>query len=775
MATIALSRPLPPHRSSSTALDPISAISLESIAPAHAAVPNKHIPICPAGSAPSESEDTKTPLSPFPSEQDEQESLPGSLLYPPHGLSHISSGPLKLFEVGAADVAAAIDHISRQPLPDPSLVFPWFHGLHPQNHIQQAFFIARRRALRRTPSCFRGVTVVKADGNLTQSRLKGAIAPQEFLATDVEPEFIDVDPKDGFCVRNFQIQAAKSAMVSDIIIYGDDPVVVRKLAWDTAAAQLRWREKHQTQCHSLPEYNTFICVDPFDLFEENHAEVVAIDSTGRLTGNVIDFLHQERKEMYALTEASEITENVWLGPTPDPSAPDDGQFDILIECSDVGRLNPATLKSIAKSSEEPSERPFIDFPSSGSILPPSWSQAEADGILETCKWIYHLAHGTLPADEEDTSVDQNGDFSMREESEESDASGSSRPRRILIHCADGYTESTMLGIAYFSYSTGRGVADAWLHLHTEKGRNFFAYPTDVALLTCIEPRLLQESPLHAGKSIPEITELIHEPAWLAGLDGSFPSRVVDYMYLGNLGHANNPDLLKALGIRQILSVGEMPMWREGEMEDWGPDNIYAIQGVQDNGIDPLTYEFERCLEFIGEFALRESSVDKRPLLMIGIRTRPAERHRDVGSLPCGRVAKCYHMHRRGHEVDEHVLPRRLLLRPCSATQRHHPAPFALRVRAPEVGGSSASQRARALRHEKGIGMGRDCPRNCSSEPTIRQIIRHSRLPPHSEGGIHKPMEWRSWRVQLRDRVNLAAQNLPLCMAGLLQVLSSASD
>jgi dual specificity MAP kinase phosphatase len=72
------------------------------------------------------------------------------------------------------------------------------------------------------------------------------------------------------------------------------------------------------------------------------------------------------------------------------------------------------------------------------------------------------------------------------------------------------------------------------------------------------------------------------------------------MYLGNLGHANNPELLRALGITQILSVGEIAMWREGDLEKWGKENVCVVQGVQDNGIDPLTEEFARCLEFIGQ-------------------------------------------------------------------------------------------------------------------------------------------------------------------------------
>jgi dual specificity MAP kinase phosphatase len=105
-------------------------------------------------------------------------------------------------------------------------------------------------------------------------------------------------------------------------------------------------------------------------------------------------------------------------------------------------------------------------------------------------------------------------------------------------------------------------------------------------------------------SLAEITALVKdEPPWFAGLDGSFPSRITDCMYLGNLTHANNPSLLKALGITQILSVGETAMWRDGELEEWGTDNVCLVQGVQDNGIDPLTNEFERCLDFIGKSLL----------------------------------------------------------------------------------------------------------------------------------------------------------------------------
>ncbi|KAI1290564.1 hypothetical protein F5Y03DRAFT_56575 [Xylaria venustula] len=617
MATIALPRPIPTHRSSADIVNlspPISletAIDAQQAAPCPVPIPNKHIPACPTGPALVQTPNTPPPSPGRDDEEDHKTSpvgnndncyrlethRPSSLLHPPDKWPRLKLGPLSVFEIGADHVAAAIHHTAKQPLPDPSQVFPWFHGLHPGNHMQQAFFIARKKkALRKTPCCLRGLTIVKADGNLCESRLKGAISPHEFLRPGVEGDFIEMDPKEGFSVRNFQIQTAKSAVTSDIVVYGDDPQAVRMMGWKIASAQARWREKHRNPGPKLPEYNTFICLAPFIEFEKKYGEVVAVDSCGVLTGAVLDFFYQERREMYAMTKASEISQNVWLGPTPEPGNEDEKQYDVLIECSDLGRLNPAALQAIAENSSKGVKCRDLDFPSSGSIPAPTWSHAQADGILDTCKWIWHLAHGTLPTD---TDTDLDGDINMFATPSRSLNKDDIRPRKILIHCADGYTESTMLAIAYFSYSTGRPVADAWLDLHTVMKRNFFAYPTDVSLLTSLAPRLLRESPVCVDKDLSEITAMVqNEPKWFASLDGSLPSRVLDYMYLGNLGHANNPGLLKALGITQILSVGETAMWRDGELEEWGADNVLVIEGVQDNGIDPLTTEFEKCLEFI---------------------------------------------------------------------------------------------------------------------------------------------------------------------------------
>ena len=295
-----------------------------------------------------------------------------------------------------------------------------------------------------------------------------------------------------------------------------------------------------------------------------------------------------------MSNASEIATNVWLGPTPDSTlCPDkmDGEdcdFDILIETSDLAR--PPDSKALHRSAELSSHvQQFLEFPSSGSIMPPTWSHSEVDGLLEMCQYIHRLANPDLtPNSSDDSEQDSEGDIPMK--------TLFPKPRRVLIHCADGYTESSLLALTYFMYAECAPVHDAWIRMHCEKKRNFFAYPSDVALLTAIQPRILQESPRGQG-FIP--SSLPDDPAWLKRIDGSLPSRILPYMYLGNLAHANNPELLTAMGIKRILSVGEPVSWPAEKLESWGKKNLLFIDRVQDNGVDPLTDEFDRCLGFIG--------------------------------------------------------------------------------------------------------------------------------------------------------------------------------
>lgn len=217
-----------------------------------APIPNKHIPVCPPGDLPA------TP----PASPPRHDSLieTSSITYPPHAFCSKYSDDPPLYTITADRLAEALEHIATQPLPNPEQVFPWMHGLHADNQIQLAFFSSRRRSGRKVPRCIRSITLVKTGGNLTASKLKGAIAPDEILqsVSSDAPQFIECDPKDGFSVRNFQIQACKLATVSDIVVYGDHktrPEDTIALAQKISRAQRQYEEKNGLQTRL---FNTFM-------------------------------------------------------------------------------------------------------------------------------------------------------------------------------------------------------------------------------------------------------------------------------------------------------------------------------------------------------------------------------------------------------------------------------------------------------------------------------------------------------------------------------------
>lgn len=495
-------------------------------------------------------------------------------------------------------MAEAIEHMATHPLPNPEQVFPWLHGLHDENQMQLAFFSSRRKSVRKVPNCLRGLTLVKTGGNLNNSRLKGAIAPDEILqpASSDAPAFIECDPKDGFSVRNFQIQACKLAMVSDIIVYGDqktNPNDTVALAQRISKAQRQYEARN-----GFPRclFNTFMLSDAFNAVQESHPDLVVTDSRGNSTGKVVDFFHWERYEMCEMSKASEISNNVFLGPTPDlgvnPDCVGEDAYDMLVEATDLAHVPEAqSLRALRMGMERNNRKSAIhmEFPSSGSIMPPSWAQGEIDGLMRMLKWMYELANPQATRRLKRRKSDDDEAIELDD---------IATPRKFLIHCTDGYTETTLLALAYFMYAEGLPVHDAWVRLHREKARNFFAYPSDVALLTAIQCRILSESPQFTQ----EVTSIPPEPKWLSKIDGSLPSRILPYMYLGNLGHANNPELLRKLGITRILSVGEAISWSDDVKKrvDWPTENLMMVDRVQDNGVDPLWGEFERCLKFIGQ-------------------------------------------------------------------------------------------------------------------------------------------------------------------------------
>lgn len=359
-----------------------------------------------------------------------------------------------------------------------------------------------------------------------------------------------------------------------------------------------------------------LTIDDLEAFEINHPELVAIDSCGRATDNKIEFLTQEREEMRRLTTASKISQNVYLGNSADAFnsvieyITADGKssakgFDVCIEAKDMAEVaSAATLKEaeaflngegitdihLNRNGSWYSRsltRPLaLEFPSS---TPPLMTRHDPEAIVNFCEWVYHITHTPAP-----TSSSEDVVMTDANQSEETPGN----ERTVLIHCQDGYTESTFLSLAYLIFAEGITAHEAWVKLHTTLQRSFFAFESDLQALKYLQSHLLARSP--TTNSFQRMSTPIPTPAWFThvAFDGSFPSRILPHMYLGNLQHANNPEMLRALGITRVLSIGEQVIWDKEAETAAGMDLMY-LDNVQDNGIDPLLEYIDPCLEFLG--------------------------------------------------------------------------------------------------------------------------------------------------------------------------------
>jgi dual specificity MAP kinase phosphatase len=438
-------------------------------------------------------------------------------------------------------------------------------------------------------------------------------------------------------------------------------------------------------------------LDDIEVFERNHPELVAIDSCGRTTDNRLEFLNQEREEMRRLTTATKISENVYLGNSADVSRSviecidEDGKvstrgFDVAIEAKDAAQVaSAAALRDaetflnggVAASSLRNGwyshclTRPVsLEFPSSS----PPTSRHDPEAIIAFCEWIYHIAH---------TPAVDHTDFDMIE----SDTPDSSA-RMILIYCLDGYTESTFLALAYIMFAEGITAHEAWMRLHLDLERSFFAFETDLKVLTYLEPHLLARSP--SSPSFVGMSSPLSTPSWFThvAFDGSFPSRILPHMYLGNLNHANNPEMLRALGITRVLSIGEQVVWDvEKELAE-GMQLLY-LDNVQDNGIDPLLDYIDACLEFLGRISLYYTHLTSRRWL--------SRWRKDARALSRRRQSFRQHLYRRSHAPHLLIRPTSLPLRSCPPSQCHHPTQPPLHVRTYEMGRTRIRTKFRAAK------------------------------------------------------------------------------
>ncbi|KAJ2959200.1 hypothetical protein NQZ79_g5272 [Umbelopsis isabellina] len=605
------------------------------------------------------------------------------------------------------------------PLPN-DILFPWLHGVSGRSY-QQCLFFGIRQCL---VPVHRGLTIVHADAAFpNESRLVGSVLPSEILACNGDSsDFLDTTETElGINLRNFRIQVARYATISDIVVYGSGAIdVARRIS----AAQQRIKAQRQEQLKSIKQqngnrplqavndldYRTFVVIEPFETFEQKHIDLVCLDSQGNAI-NRINFWEQEREEMYVLTKASQISKGVWLGNTQDVplSSEDDTanphKFSICIETHDLADMplpSTLTLARVTLNDLPPDQLPeeliHLDCYSSGSSL----TSTSAFEVFYT--QLYHLLE----------FIDEQV----------------GRGRNILIHCADGYTETSMLALSWIMYKDKRRLPGAYLDI--QESRSFFVYSSDVEILKRVEQKLLNPAndspstrehkrkreetagaedveqlsigglpadervcnkksteqdidlvkntnardgdvdddddpeediidseddninedqhdtpvsdrrqlyddtfmsqvPKHmvsssamdtdnhddvdevipvfdnhrtaqgGGQSLLELEseEVKAEYPWFYSdrFEGSFPSRILPFLYLGNLNHATNPKVLKALGITHVLSVGENA--------NLGDDfKLLLLDNLYDDGIDSLWGHIDDCINYIDEARLQ---------------------------------------------------------------------------------------------------------------------------------------------------------------------------
>ncbi|KAI9485121.1 hypothetical protein BDB00DRAFT_851596 [Zychaea mexicana] len=412
----------------------------------------------------------------------------------------------------SADQFAAIQQLyATTPLPN-DILFPWLHGVNGRSYQQNLFFGVRKSIVPK----HRGLMLVHADEACPyNARLAQAVLPSELITTssamDPTPSFIDTSDTDhAVNLRNFKIQVSRYGSISDIVVYGYGAVEV---AQKIVVAQARLRIERLEQLEKIRRtsgqsavkdandlsYRVLVITDPFAKIEEKHPELISYNSSG-MCMNTISFWEREREEMRLMSGAIEITPNVWVGNTQDAPAyvrqpdyddeeseVDDNphQFSICIEAHDFADMPlPSTLTLARETLNElptdglPPEIIHLDVHSTGIPM-------ESGAFDKFYKRLVHLL----------AFVDDQA----------------SRGRRILIHCSDGYTETSLMVLSWIMYKEKARLPEAYLML--QRKRSFFVYSVDVATLRRIEHRLSQPTTITSLASPPP-----QPPSSVAGVD-----------------------------------------------------------------------------------------------------------------------------------------------------------------------------------------------------------------------------------------------------------------
>ncbi|WFD19210.1 hypothetical protein MCAP1_001433 [Malassezia caprae] len=447
---------------------------------------------------------------------------------------------------------------------------------------------------------YRGLTIVRVDkegeASLSNSLLLSSVRASDLIYKSLEGYRFHVpEPVVNINMRLYGLQCLYYAMVSDIVVYSPDGLTAEACAtaqaFQEAHADL-FQERVVRHQHPL-FYNVFIISDKFSELERVCPHLIAIQSDGAPHRH-ISLPQREVAEIEHFSRASPIAPNVWLGTprdfVPDGTANPDNKptFGMGIEVVDAGGLPPASFLELVDTTfarydaqvrrgEQPKiQTAHLECPIS--LLPGSEPDALCEGLLNLCVWVHRHAQPVDP---------------------ERDA------RRVIFYCHDGYSESSVLALSYLMYTMGLTLDQAYMHVQLDLHRSFFVSPSDWQLLQQLAQRMpvLREAHPPAQVTVAPIDET--RPLFMDDFhfDGSMPSRILPFLYLGSLRHAMNSRLHQRLGITHVVSVGE------NCLADTSPHTLAAarqsgivdvleIKNLADDGIDSLRPVLDDVVQYI---------------------------------------------------------------------------------------------------------------------------------------------------------------------------------
>lgn len=139
--------------------------------------------------------------------------------------------------------------------------------------------------------------------------------------------------------------------------------------------------------------------------------------------------------------------------------------------------------------------PPSSFPTT--FLPPATSSSGYTRVRSTSATYLHNAgssqsHSPSPPSTSNSSPGPRSQGGMQTRPPTPPQSIRTRPLKILIYSADGYTESSSLALCLLMALKGLTLPEAYLELQVEKKRSFFVYQGEVGALKRVEGRLEKE-------------------------------------------------------------------------------------------------------------------------------------------------------------------------------------------------------------------------------------------------------------------------------------------